>query len=107
MGKPLQAKSADRKPAGAVYHNQRSCNQNQDAVEREAGITLYGKIISIEFRGELDWMLTIDGQRKQFMTYQAILSYLLNVLDKGKDPKKLALLREDMKNLISKCENLL
>ena len=68
-------------------------------------MTLYGKIISIEFRGELDWMLTIDGQRKQFMTYQAILSYLLNVLDKGKDPKKLALLREDMKNLINRCKD--
>jgi len=68
-------------------------------------MTLYGKIISIEFRGELDWMLTIDGHRKQFMTYQAILSYLLSVLDRGKDPKKLALLREDMKNLIKKCKD--
>ena len=38
MGKALQAEPADRKPAGAVYHNQRPCYGNQDAVEREAGI---------------------------------------------------------------------
>jgi len=68
-------------------------------------MTLYGKIISIEYAGELNWILTIDGHRKKFLTYQTLISYCVNVLHKGKDKKKLAMLKDDMKHLVRKCKN--
>lgn len=68
---------------------------------------LKGKIISIEYGGEMNWTLIIDGHIKKFYTYQAIHSYLVTVLKKGKDKRKKELLRQDMKNLIQNCEKII
>lgn len=65
-------------------------------------MTLYGRIISIEYKGVLDWRLTIDGHAKKFKTFNQIYSYLLYVLENAKDKDKKKLLRKDMRCLMQK-----
>ena len=60
---------------------------------------LKGKIISIEYRGLLNWRLIIDGKMYQFSTFVALESYILRVLQFAKDEKKKQLLKEDMQKL--------
>ena len=60
---------------------------------------LKGKIISVEYKGLLDWRLIIDGNLKKFTTYQAIESYLVWVVDEVKDQDKKKLLKQDMEKL--------
>jgi len=60
---------------------------------------LKGKIISVEYKGVLDWRLTIDGKLKKFTTYQAIESYLTWVFNEVKDQDKKKLLKQDMEKL--------
>ena len=60
---------------------------------------LNGKIISVEYRGFLQWRLIIDGKFKKFTTYQGIESYLVWVYDKVQDSDKKELLKQDMEKL--------
>ena len=63
---------------------------------------LKGKIISIEYRGLMNWHLTIDGKHYSFTTYVALESYLVWVIDKVKDQDKKKLLKTDMDCLFAK-----
>ena len=62
---------------------------------------LKGKIISVERRDQLGlhWRLIIDGKHKRFVSFNAVESYLMYVLNNAKDENKKALLREDMEKL--------
>ena len=60
---------------------------------------LKGKIISVEYKGVMDWRLIIDGKLKKFTTCQAIESYLTWVFNEVKDQDKKKLLKQDMEKL--------
>lgn len=64
-----------------------------------ADLMLKGKIISIEYRGVLNWRLIIDGHRKDFTTFGKMESYIFKVMQFAKDEQKRQLLKEDMQKL--------
>lgn len=60
---------------------------------------LHGKIISIGKKNS-HWALQIDGHNLKFNDYKSMGEFLIRVVEKGKDPKKLALLKEDIKHIL-------
>lgn len=59
---------------------------------------LKGKILSIKWQGQ--WHVIIDGMRNVFDNWCEVESYIRRVLDKGQDPKKKALLANDVKGFL-------
>ena len=60
-----------------------------------------GQILHISYSNGL-FFLKIDHLNKTFKSHQEMDKYLIRVLKQAKDPKKLAMLKEDLSNYFKK-----
>lgn len=58
---------------------------------------LKGKILKLSWDGR--WNVSIERVNKSFSTYDELRSWLIDILDKVRDPKKKQLLLKDVTNL--------
>lgn len=58
---------------------------------------LKGKILKLSWDGR--WNVSIERVNKSFSTYDELRSWLIDILDKVRDPEKKQLLLKDVTNL--------
>lgn len=66
---------------------------------------LEGKILKIARSLDDKWIVVLDGHNKIFDNFARVMKYLDLVARKAKDPKKIALLKEDTRHFMKWPEN--